>query len=103
MSGLLNKALTNGTTQLVATVPESAARSLVDIMVVNPTASEVTVQAYITNQVQPTTIDLIDFAAKLEANGGRVEYNCVNCSAGEKIFINAPAGLVVRVTNIDEA
>lgn len=103
MSGLLNKALTSGNVQHIATVPPGAARSLLNIMVLNPLGSEATATVWATNQVDPSTVDLLDFNAKLPANGGKLLLECENCSAGEKIYVQGTPGMVVRVTNIDEA
>lgn len=101
MSGLLNKLITNGTVQEIAEVPGTT-YSMVNILVINPTAGQVDVRLFASNQAAPTPVDTIEHRAVLAENGGRVEYSCVNCSAGEKLFIQAPAGLIVRVTSVDE-
>lgn len=101
MAGLLNKLLTTGQMQQAATVPQSK-YATVSILVVNPTADDAEIELYISTQSQPGTIDMIDFKPKLAKAGGRCEYECVICSQGEKIFIKAPAGLVVRITSIEE-
>ena len=103
MSGLLNKVLTTGELMHIATVPEGDVKySLVNVLVINPTAAPIEAKLYATNQMNPTLVDLLDHRVVLVANGGRAEYSCGTMSPGEKIFIEAPAGLVVRVTSIDE-
>lgn len=103
MSGLLGKTITDGTTQLVGVVPAGLTYSLVTVMVTNPTGAEAEIRLYVTQNATPAQVDLVDSRSVLPANGGRIDFECLNCSPNEKIFIHAPAGLVVRVTSIDEA
>ena len=103
MSGLLNKVITTGGVMHVGTVPEGDVKySLVNILLINPTPNAVEARLYATNQAAPTQVDLLDHRVVLVANGGRAEYSCGTMSPGEKLFIEAPAGLVARVTSIDE-
>ncbi len=103
MSGLLNKVITNGEVMHIGTVPEGDVKySLVNVLVINPTNAPIEGRLYATNQLNPSLVDLIDHRVVLVANGGRAEYSCGTMSPGEKLFIEAPAGLVVRVTSIDE-
>lgn len=103
MSGLLSKAICNGTNLEIATVPTDNVRySLVNILLVNTTGDEVQAKIYATTQSAPTEVDLLEHRVVLAANGGRVEYSCGCMSPGEKIFVNAPQGVVCRVTSVDE-
>lgn len=103
MSGLLNKVLTTGEVMHIATVPSGEVKySLVNVLVINPTGQPAEGRLFATDQLNPTLVDLLDHRVQLVANGGRVEYSCGTMSPGEKLFIEAPAGLVVRVTSIDE-
>lgn len=103
MSGLINKAITTGEVMHVATIPQGEVKySLANVLIINPTNSPVECKLYATDQLNPSLVDLIEHRVVLVANGGRAEYSCGTMSPGEKIFIEAPAGLVVRVTSIDE-
>lgn len=103
MSGLLNKVITTGELMHIATVPEGDVKySLVNVLVINPTNAAIEGRLYATFQNVPSLVDELDHRVVLVANGGRAEYSCGTMSPGEKIFIEAPAGLVVRVTSIDE-
>lgn len=103
MSGLLNKVLTTGDVMHVATVPQGDVKySLVNVLIINPSSEPAEAKLYATDQLNPSLVDLMDHRVVLVANGGRAEYSCGTMSPGEKIFVEAPAGLVVRVTSIDE-
>lgn len=101
MSGLLSKILTNGTRQLVATVPECD-YGLINVMVLNPTVSDSPVKLWLSTQATPSEVDLIESDTILVARGGKLELSCVTVSQGEVLYIEASAGLVVRVTSILE-
>lgn len=104
MSGLLNKAITNGTVQEIAMVPATIVRSLLDITIINPTEGDAPgIMIWATFNNVPVQVDLLDFGANLVAAGGKLVLENVNCAPGEKIFVQAPAGMVVRVTSIDES
>lgn len=101
MSGLLNKLVTNGSVQEVATIP-GMTYSSVNIRVANPLNVDKPVTIWATIQNSPSVVDLIEPGFILEANGGRFEQSCMIMTAGEKIFVQADAGLVVRVETVDE-
>lgn len=101
MSGLLNKLITDGTVQEVATVPVCD-YALLQISLMNPTAAEVNGKLWLTQQAVPTAVDTIEPAVVLAANGGRASYESCVASQGEKLFVQAPAGCVVRVTSIEK-
>lgn len=104
MSGLLNKAITNGTVQEIAMVPATIVRSLLDITIINPTESDAPgVMVWATFNNAPVQVDLLDFGANLVSAGGKLVLENVNCTPGEKIFVQAPAGMVVRITSVDES
>lgn len=104
MSGLINKVITNGSVIEVGRIPEGDNKySSVNILVINPkNDADVNVRAYATFQDSPTLVDTIDYRAVLVREGGRVNLSCEIMSPGERIFIDAPAGLVVRLTSVDE-
>lgn len=103
MSGLINKVITDGSTMLIGSVPGSKF-STVNLLVVNPTEIDQDIAVYICDagKTAPGQVDLYDPRATLLANGGRAEYSCVVCSAGEQVFVRAAAGLVVRLSSVDE-
>ena len=103
MSGLLNKVLTTGEVMHIATIPSGEVKySLANVLIINPTGQPVECRLFATDQLNPSLVDLIEHRVVLVANGGRAEYSCGTMSPGEKLFIEAPQGLVVRVTSIDE-
>lgn len=103
MSGLINKVITDGSTMLIGSVPGSKF-STVNLLVVNDTNIDQDIAVYICDAAKtaPGQVDLIEARATLLANGGRVEYSCVVASAGEQVFIRCAAGLVARLSSVDE-
>jgi len=101
MSGLLNKLITDGTAQLVGTVPDCE-YAIMSITFINDTSEEVSPSLWLTTQSAATKVDKIEGVVKVVA-GGRAEYECVNCSAGEKLYVQAASGCVVRASTIEKA
>lgn len=101
MSGLINKLVTDGSVQILGQVPECPFAS-VHIQAVNPTASDLGITLWAGVGASPNPVDLLEYDVPVPANGGRYSNDCVIMSAGEKIFVKAPAGLVVRLSSVDE-
>ena len=102
MSGKLSNLVTDGSTQLAGVIPGSKFSSL-NIRVCNPTGLEQTVQVYLTDnsKTAPALADLVEPGAVVPVNG-TLALTCEVASAGEKVWIKTAAGLVVRLSTIDE-
>lgn len=101
MSGLLAKVVTDGTTQLVTTVPD-VEFAVVSITVINATAQEAELAIYATTGPTPSLVDTLEHSVFIPANGGRYVMSCSTMSPGEKIFVKSSPGLVVRIEAVDE-
>lgn len=104
MSGLLNKVLTNGTTQEIGVIPGSSngAYSMLNVVVSNPTSQEVKLEIWLTFNDEPTMVDYIEPGAMIPANGGGYEAVGRIASAGERLFVRTQEGLVVRAETIED-
>ncbi len=101
MSGLLNKLITNGAVQEAGTIPGTTYSS-VNIRIANPLAQQQVVKIWATTAATPGNIDLLEPGLVIPPNGGRFEQSCLIMSANEKIFVEAAAGLIVRIETVDE-
>lgn len=102
MSGLLNKIIADGTIQLAATVPTGISFTALNILAANDTASDVTLRIWIGVGTTPNPVDLVE-PGVIIASKGRYEDNVRVASPSENVFIQATAGVVVRVENVAEA
>lgn len=102
MSGLLNKIIADGTVQLAATVPAGIAFAALNILAANDTSSDATVRIWITLDPTPNQVDLVE-PGVVVASKGRYEDSVRIASPSENVFIQATAGVVVRVENVVEA
>lgn len=101
MSGLLGKALTIGGIQRIATLPGDIEYASVNILIANPTPSPQIVSVFIGTSDIATAVDTIIPGAIIPSKG-ELEIACRICSPGEKISVDGPSGLVVRVENVAE-
>jgi hypothetical protein len=76
--------------------------ALLQVSVINPTGVEVDAKLWLTTQAVPTVVDLIEHTAKLAPMGGRAEYESLVASAGEKLFVQADEGCIIRVSSIEK-
>lgn len=102
MSGLLNKLITNGSVQKVATVPTIQFGSM-NVRVVNPTNADQPIKLWLSaDATAPSQADLIEHRAVVPANGGRYMDTGLIVSASETLYIQAAADLVVRAELVEE-
>lgn len=103
MSGLLNKLLADNTIQLAGTVPGGASNyASVNILVINPNPTDGLVTAYATTSPSASAVDKIMHERVMAANGGQIEIACRIMSGGEKIYVKAPVGCIVRIELVEE-
>lgn len=100
MSGLLNKVIATGAIQEVAEVPGTG-YAAINVLLRNRTASAADALIWIGTGATPSDVDEVDEIDDLPAKGG-YEMTARVCSGGEKVFVRATAGVVIRVEFIEE-
>jgi len=101
MSGLLNKILTDGSVQLVGTIPNTGTFSSINLLAANDTTQDISLRVWIGTDATPSQVDLVDPQAIVPGKG-RYEDTVRITSPGENVFVQAAVGLVVRVETVDE-
>ena len=101
MSGVLNKLLADGTVQFVAGLGDVPFSS-VNILVSNPTGVSGSLQVWIGTGITPAMADRVEPGAIVAAKGRYEDLGRI-CSGGEKLFVQAPAGWVIRAEAVDES
>lgn len=101
MSGLLNKLVTNGSVQLAGTVPSNVEYAAVHVRAANPNEVDAALTVWVSLSETPAQVDLIEPNAIIPP-AGRYADECGVLGPGEKIFVQAPAGVVVRIEYIHE-
>lgn len=102
MSGLLNKIVADGTPQLVATVPTGISFAALNILAANDNATDATLRVWIGTDATPSQADLVEPGVVIGGKG-RYEDSVRIASPAESIFVQATAGVVIRVENVAEA
>ena len=98
--GLLGKFLFTGveagSIQEICIVPTTVDYASLNILVSNWGAAEAVVEVYVGSNATATRIDTVVPGDTIQSKGTG-EWNCRLVSAGERIFVRAPADIVVRV------
>lgn len=102
MSGLLNKIVADGSVQLAATVPVGISFAALNILAANDNAADATLRIYIGTGLSPDPADLVEPNVVISGKG-RYEDSVRVASPGENVFIQATAGVVVRIESVVEA
>ncbi len=95
-----NKLATNGSVQLLLEHPVTHPWGSLNIVASNVSGlggapGPIKFKLYITDAANPTDVDLVDPGAIIPVDG-RYELSCRLIRQGEKVFVEAPAGLSVR-------
>lgn len=101
MSGLLNKLITTGAQQELGTIPGTG-YSMINILAVNPNENEGVLQIWLSSDNTPSTVDLVESGVTIPGAGGSYEMVGRIVSAGEKIYVQGPVGMIVRAESIQE-
>lgn len=103
MSGLLNKAVANGEIQEVGVIPGSnGSYAMLNVLAVNRQGTEAPLEVWLSTEATPGDVDLVEPGARLPASGGSYEMVGRVVSAGERVFVRALAGVVIRLETIEE-
>ena len=89
-----NALITTGSEQQIMEITGFPWGSL-NIVASNKTADTATLEVFITGAQVPSLVDTVEPGAHIPA-GGRYELSCRLVQEGERIFVKAPAGVVVR-------
>jgi len=101
MSGLVNKLLTTNEVQLVGKIPGAEFAS-VNILVINETAADVSPKVWATAGSTPGAVDLLSSSKVVVEAGGTLEITGRIMSSAENVYVQAPAGCVVRLEAVNE-
>lgn len=101
MSGLLNKVITDGSVMEIATLSNDVNYAMINVTATNDTENEATISLFIGTGTEPGRQDLVGPRSEVPA-GGVYEVVGRIVSPGEKIWVEAPSGFIVRVEVINE-
>lgn len=102
-NGLMGSlALPDSNMNLIATVTQNCLYAEIDILVMNGTGTDASVQIAITpnSSVSPAPEHFIENGGVARSGGGSIEHTKRIVSAGSKIFAKAAANVVVNVSGV---
>lgn len=92
---VINKVMGNGSVQQVIEAPATHPWGSMNLVASNQNGTSAQIEIFITSAGGPSPVDSVEPGAAIPAKG-RYELSCRLIQAGEKVFVNVPAGVSVR-------